>query len=70
MQDGKKYLQLTIRRNPGTPKPVVEVSPNLLDWFSGDKHTTTLVDDGQILKVRDNTPIRPEAKRFIRVSER
>ena len=66
VQDGQKYLQLTIRRNPGTPKPVVEVSPNLMDWFSGDQYTTTLVDDGAILKVRDNTPLTPEAKRFIR----
>ncbi|MEO5914624.1 MAG: cadherin-like beta sandwich domain-containing protein [Luteolibacter sp.] len=66
VQDGQKYLQLTIRRNPGTPKPVVEVSPNLVDWFSGDKHTTILLDDGAVLKVRDNTPITPDAKRFIR----
>ena len=64
--DGRKYLQLTIRRNPGAPEPVVEVSPNLMDWFSGDNHTMTLVDDGRILKVRDNTPITPQAKRFIR----
>ncbi|MES2658799.1 MAG: cadherin-like beta sandwich domain-containing protein [Verrucomicrobiota bacterium] len=66
MRDGHKYQQLTIRRYPGTPKPVVEVSPNLMDWYSGDKHTTILVDDGAILKVRDNTPVTPEAKRFIR----
>lgn len=66
VQDGQKYLQLTLRRNPGTPKPVVEVSPNLVDWFSGNKHTTTLVDDGELLRVRDNTPITLEAKRFMR----
>jgi hypothetical protein len=64
--DGQKYLQLTIRRNPGTPKPVVEVSPNLVDWYSGDKHTTTLVDDGGILIVQDNRPITPHSKRYIR----
>lgn len=69
VQDGQKYLQLTIRRNPGTPKPVVEVSPNLVDWFSGARHTTTLADDGEILSVRDNTPITPEAKRYIRARE-
>lgn len=68
--DGKKYLQLTIRRNLGAPKPVVEVSPNLVAWFSGDKHTTVLVDDGRILTVRDNTPTKLGAKRFIRTSVR
>jgi hypothetical protein len=70
MHDGRKYLQLTIRRNPRTPKPVVEVSPNLVDWFSGHQHTTILVDDGEMLRVRDNTPTTPGVKRFIRASER
>ena len=69
VQDGQKYLQLTIRRNLGTPKPVIEVSPNLMDWFSGDRHTTTLMDDEEILKVRDNTPITPGVKRFIRTQD-
>jgi hypothetical protein len=63
---GQTYLQLTTRRTPGTPKPLVEVSPNLMDWFSGDHYTTTLIDDGRVLKVQDKTPITSEAKRFIR----
>ncbi len=66
VQGDQKYLKLTVRRSPGTPKPVVEVSPNLVDWFSGDDYTTRLIDDGAILKVRDNTPVTPDAKRFIR----
>lgn len=67
MVDGKSYLQLTVRRADGQPKPVVEVSSNLVDWFSGDKHTTTLIDDGRILRVRDNTAAGTGSRRFIRV---
>ena len=65
--DGKSYLQLTLKRSAGEPKPVVEVSSNLVDWFSGDKHTTLLIDDGRILRVRDNTPTGPGSPRYIRV---
>jgi hypothetical protein len=46
---------------------IVEVSPNLVDWFSGDRHTTVLVDDHTMLRVRDNTPTTTVAKRYIRV---
>ena len=67
MAGGKSYLQLTVRRAYGEPKPVVEVSSNLVDWFSGDKHTTSLIDDGRILRVRDNTATGPGTRRFIRV---
>jgi hypothetical protein len=45
----------------------VEVSGNLTDWFSGSNHTTVLSDDAGILKVRDNTPVTSEAKRYIRL---
>jgi M6 family metalloprotease-like protein len=62
--DGKKYLALTLAK-PVTGK--VEVSPNLLDWFSGNDHTTVLLDNETTLKVRDNTPITPETKRYIRL---
>jgi M6 family metalloprotease-like protein len=66
--DGQKFLTLTIGKPPGSQfKPVVEVSPNLLDWFSGKNHTTVLIDNDSILKVRDNTPITQDAKRYIRV---
>jgi len=66
---GKKYLVITITK-PAVPtgaKSVVQVSPNLTDWFSGKKHTTVLVDDATTLKIRDNTPVKPGAKRYIRV---
>lgn len=65
---GQKYLALTITKSAGHPVAgEVEVSPNLQDWFSGDKHTTILIDDATILKVRDNTPVTQHAKRFIRL---
>ncbi len=66
---GKKYLALTVAKPAlpdGTPR-TIQVSPNLLDWFSGDHHTTVLIDNATTLKVRDNTPISPDSKRFIRL---
>ncbi len=66
---GEKYLTLTVSKAAladGTT-PVVQVSPDLLDWFSGRKHTTVLVDNERIFRVRDNTPVRPGSKRFIRL---
>ena len=66
--DGRKYLALTVTKLPGGISPgIVEVSPNLLDWYSGDKHTTILVDDATTLKVRDNAPVTQDAKRYIRL---
>jgi hypothetical protein len=64
--DGEKYLTLTAGKSSG-PKPVIEVSPDLVKWFSGERHTTTLIDNERILKVRDNTPVQPGRKRFIRI---
>ena len=66
---GKKYLVLTVAK-PAVPdgvKRVVEVSPDLQNWFSGKNHTTVMVNNDKILKVRDNTPIRPGVKRYIRL---
>lgn len=64
---GRKYLSLTVDKVAGLNREVVEVSSNLLDWYSGKKHTTVLVDDAKTLKVRDNTPVTPERKRYIRL---
>ena len=64
---GIKYLSLTVNKTGGASPGTVEVSSNLLDWYSGTKHTTILVDDAATLKVRDNTPVTPDAKRYIRV---
>lgn len=68
---GRKYLALTIAKPPVPDgvSPVVQVSSDLMDWFSGDKHTTVVTDNESILKVRDNTPVTRHGKRFIRLKE-
>ncbi|MES2659914.1 MAG: M6 family metalloprotease domain-containing protein [Verrucomicrobiota bacterium] len=65
--NGRKYLALTVTKLDGIPVGVVEVSANLLDWYSGSKHTTLVSENESTLKVRDNTPVTPEAKRYIRL---
>ncbi len=65
---GYKYLSLTVTKIAGLhPRRIVEVSPNLLDWFSGPRYTTVMQNDAEFLKVRDNTPITPDHKRYIRL---
>jgi len=61
---GQKYLALSVA---GASAGTVEVSSNLLDWYSGKKHTTILINDGVTLKVRDNVPYTQDAKRYIRL---
>ncbi len=65
---GKKYVSLTVK-NPasGLSAKDVEVSSNLLDWYSGKSHTTVIRDDSKMLKVRDNTPVTKGTKRHIRL---
>lgn len=65
--DGKKYLTLTLDKSADTPVGTVQVSSDLVEWFSGRKYTTVIVDDAKTLKVRDNTPITADSKRHIRV---
>lgn len=65
--EGRKYLTLSVHKQAAVDIGTVEVSSNLLDWFSGNQHTTTMLDDETILKVRDNTPVLPDVKRYIRV---
>ena len=71
LSDGRKYLTLSVLKSPGDLllKPTVEVSPNLVDWFSGRTHTTIITDDAALLKVRDNTAIEPGNKRYIRLNQ-
>jgi hypothetical protein len=45
----------------------VEVSSNLVEWNSGEPHTTVLLDTADTLKVRDNTPLNATERRFIRL---
>ncbi len=67
--DGRKYLTLTVVKSEEDflLRSIVEVSPNLIDWYRGRKHTTVIIDDASFLKVRDNTPLTPETKRYIRL---
>lgn len=67
--DGLKYLTLTAPKSDVLDEGGgnVQVSSNLVDWFSGGKHTTVVADNERLLKVRDNTPITPDAKRYIRL---
>ncbi len=62
---GGKFLTLTVA--PGDRKRDVQVSSNLVDWFSGRRHTTVIEDNERFLKVRDNTPLVPGSKRYIRL---
>ena len=67
--DGQKFLTLTATKPPGISgiTATIEVSSNLIDWLSGDQHTTVVMDNDATLKIRDNTPISPGAKRYIRL---
>ena len=68
--DGLKYRTMLINKAPGTAcqRRIVEVSSDLLTWYSGKNHTTILHNDPLVLKVRDNTPVSRESKRFIRLA--
>jgi|GEM_PF-1483323 len=65
----KKYLVLTVVKAslPAGASPVIEVSSDLKTWFSGNAYTTVVKDDDKVLTLRDNTPVRPGAKRYIRL---
>lgn len=67
--DGRKYLTLTAAKSDmlDGAESNVQVSSNLVDWFSGRVHTTVIADNERVLKVRDNTPVSPDAKRYIRL---
>jgi len=66
---GLEYRCLTIRKTPAlhVSGDSVEVSPNLVDWFSGSRHTSVMQDDAEILKVRDIHPCDALHKRYIRL---
>ncbi|RYD17731.1 MAG: choice-of-anchor D domain-containing protein, partial [Verrucomicrobiaceae bacterium] len=65
--DGEKYLTLTVVKSSSWTGGTVEVSPDLVDWYSGKKHTTVLEDSATLLRVRDNTPVGAGGKRHIRL---
>ena len=67
--DGRLYLTLSYQNSSatGTPLPTVEVSSDLMDWYSGDDHTVTVVANNGFVTVRDKTATSPQAKRYIRL---
>ncbi len=67
--DGLTYQVLTVKKTADweLAKHQVEVSSDLVNWFSGSKHTTVLQDNLTLLKVRDNTPVTGGTKRYIRL---
>jgi predicted outer membrane repeat protein len=69
--DAGKFLMIVVSK-PSDEKlfrPLVEVSSNLVDWYSGETHTTIVMDDEAFLKVRDNTTFAAGMKRFIRMRQ-
>ncbi len=66
---GRKYCTLTLTKTPGKTALArnIEVSSDLIHWSSGKAHTTVLLDNATTLKVRDNTPLTRDAKRYIRL---
>lgn len=69
LANGSKYLVLTVQKSANSIQqdPTIEVSSNLVEWYSGSKHTTTLLDTPTLLTVRDNTPLTKDDKRYIRL---
>jgi predicted outer membrane repeat protein len=67
--EGSKYLTLSLNKveNADAVASDVEVSSDLLDWYSGSSYTTTLVDSETLLKVRDDVPVKTGEKRYIRL---
>ncbi len=67
---GADHLTLEVPKNSAATDTtfLIEVSPDLVNWFSGPAHTTVLADTPTLLRVRDNTPVSGAARRFIRLS--
>ena len=61
------YATMNILCNPSATDVTftVEVGNNVTTWQSGPSFTTTLINTGSQLKVRDNTTIAAGLKRFI-----
>jgi hypothetical protein len=69
--NGLDYLTLSADRNPAASDLTfsVEVSSDLLNWYSGDAYTTVLSAPGDaVFTARDNTPVGSgSSRRFIRL---
>ncbi|MBN8458528.1 MAG: hypothetical protein J0M04_11890 [Verrucomicrobia bacterium] len=63
------YLRLTVPRRADHPSAVlaVEVSQDLVNWYSGAGHTVVVSDTATALVVRDATAAATPGKRFMRL---
>jgi len=64
-----QYLTLSMSRSDlkNDITYVVEVSDDLVNWYSGPSFTTVITNSSSLLSVRDNTPMSLASKRFIRL---
>ena len=67
--NSQDYLTLTINRlfTPSDVTLIPEVSGDLVTWTSGNGSLTTVSSTGMQLKVRDNSPLGTNPRRFIRL---
>jgi len=65
----EKYLTLSIPRRTRRPELdyIVEVSNDLAVWNSGAGHTVTVLDQDNLLVVRDAQPVTANARRNVRL---
>ena len=67
---GKNYMALTVERHGDIRQDIdyiVEVSPDLENWLSGDPHTVTVLDTAETLEVYDATAMEDALQRFMRL---
>jgi len=64
---GLTYLQIAAAKHDEGRRPLIEVSSNLVDWFSGNQYTAAIADNGDRMIIRDRTPLSTGKKRFIRL---
>ncbi len=67
---GENYLTLEVPKNSTATDTTftIEVSPDLVQWFSGPAYTTIMANTPALLRVRDNVPRTGAARRFIRLN--
>ncbi len=69
--DGRDHLALTVPKGPYDDAEnsllTVEVSSDLIEWFSAAPHVVVLEDSSAMLDVRDATPVSASSRRFIRL---
>jgi hypothetical protein len=67
---GQVYLTMTVNReaDPADVSVAVEVSSDLVNWFSGSTNTVTLTNTPSQLVVQDSEPFTQSNARFIRLT--